>query len=104
LATKQDIPAGLADTWETLTKEAGKLLYDQRKKLLSAVGERPYQGLPVSHAERLGHYNQIRHDPQELMNLLAPNVRVKEDGRVLIAKGLIKTLTALESELREGTL
>ena len=105
MATKKpDIPTGLADTWENLTKETGKLLFERRKKLLKAVGDRPMHGLPVSHQERLSQYNQIRHDPQELANLLAPNVRVKEDGRVLISKGLIKTLASLESELREGTL
>jgi hypothetical protein len=104
VATKQKIPTGLADTWETLTKETGRLLFERRKKLLKAVGDRPMHGLPVSHQERLSQYSQIRHDPQELANLLTPNVRVKEDGRVLIAKGLIKTLASLESELREGTL
>ena len=94
----------MADRWEGLSKQAAQAMFRRRRELLNAAGPRPFKGLPVSHEEQLGHWNQIRHDPMELANLLAPSIRVKDDGRVLITKGFIKQLTALESELREGTL
>ena len=42
------IPRDTADRWERLTKLASERLFGKRKKIMAAVGNRPYQGMPVS--------------------------------------------------------
>ncbi len=96
------IPKDTADKWERLTKFASERLFGKRKKVMAAVGNRPYQGLPVSQAELLSRYSQVRKDPQALLQILQENAKFKPDGRVLVPKALIQTMTEMEKKIREG--
>jgi hypothetical protein len=96
------IPKDTADKWERLTKLASERLFGKRKKIMAAVGNRPYRGLPVSEAELLSRYSQVRKDPQALLQILQENAKFKPDGRVLIPKALIATMTKMEKKIREG--
>ena len=95
------IPEGLADKWETMTKVAGERLMDKRKRIMTAVGTRPYKGLPVSEAELLSRYSQVRHDPQALLEVLQENVKFKPNGTVLVPKALIEAMSTMEKKIRE---
>lgn len=99
-----ETPATSSDRMEKVAKDAAQKLFNTRKKLLEGIGERPFKGLPVDQHERLARYQTVRDDPVEMTNLLRENVRVKEDGRVLIRKGLVQTMLQMEGELRGGTL
>jgi len=96
------IPKNTADKWERLTKLASERLFGKRKKIMAAVGNRPYQGLPVSQAELLSRYSQVRKDSQALLQILQENAKFKPDGRVLVPKALIQTMTEMEKKIREG--
>jgi len=98
------IPKDTADKWERLTKLASERLFGKRKKIMAAVGSRPYQGLPVSEAELLSRYSQVRHDPAALLEILQENAKFKPDGRVLVPKALIQSMKNMEKKIREGTL
>ena len=98
------IPKDTADKWERLTKLASERLFGKRKKIMAAVGNRPYQGLPVSEAELLSRYSQVRHDPAALFEILQENAKFKPDGRVLVPKALIESMKNMEKKIREGTL
>ena len=96
------IPQNTADKWERMTKMASERLFGKRKRIMAAVGTRPYRGLPVSEAELLSRYSQVRHDPQALLEILQENAKFKPDGRVLIPKALIESMQKMEKRLREG--
>ncbi len=98
------IPKDTADKWERLTKLASERLFGKRKKIMAAVGNRPYRGLPVSEAELLSRYSQVRHDPEALLQILQENAKFKPDGRVLVPKALIQSMKSMEKKIREGTL
>ena len=96
------VPSDLADRWELIVDLAAKRLFDKRKNVKTAIGARPYRGLPVDENEILGRYSEIRHDPEEMTNLLMENAKIKPDGRVLLPKELIGTMMNAERKLREG--
>ena len=95
------IPEGLAGKWEKMTQVAGERLMDKRKRIMTAVGTRPYRGLPVSEAELLSRYSQVRHDPQALLEVLQENVKIKPNGTVLVPKALIEAMSTMEKKIRE---
>ena len=95
------IPEGLADKWERMTKVASERLADKRKRIMEAVGARPYQGLPVSEAELLSRYSQVRRDPQAFAEILQKNAKFKPDGRVLVPKALVGAMASMEKRIRE---
>ena len=95
------IPEGLADKWERMTKVASERLAEKRKRIMAAVGARPYRGLPVSEAELLSRYSQVRHDPQALVEILQENAKFKPDGRVLVPKALVEAMTSMERKIRK---
>ncbi len=97
------IPKDTADKWERLTKLASERLFGKRKRIMAAVGSRPYQGLPVSEAELLSRYSQVRHDPAALLEILTENVKFKPDGRTLVPKALMETMRKMEKKIREGS-
>lgn len=96
------VPSGLADRWEILTKETGKILKKKRDKILESIGSRPYKGLPVDEKELRGRWMQVRKDPNELLNILAENAKMKSDGRVLLPKKLMNKIREYETSLKEG--
>ena len=96
------IPKDTADKWERLTKLASERLFGKRKKIMAAVGNRPYRGLPVSEAELLSRYSQIRNDPEALLEILKENAKFKPDGRVMVPKALIESMKNMEKKIREG--
>ena len=96
------IPKDTADKWERMTKIASERLFGKRKKIMAAVGNRPYRGLPVSEAELLSRYSQVRHDPEALLEILKENAKFKPDGRVMVPKALIESMKNMEKKIREG--
>ncbi|KKL16872.1 hypothetical protein LCGC14_2491220 [marine sediment metagenome] len=96
------IPQDTADKWERMTQIASERLFEKRKRIMAAVGTRPYQGLPVSEAELLSRYSQVRKDPQALLQILQENAKFKPDGRVLVPKALIESMKKMEKQIREG--
>ncbi len=98
------IPKDTADKWERMTSIASHRLRDKRKDIMVTVGARPYKGLPVSEAELLSRYSQVRHDPAALLEILQENAKFKPDGRVLVPKALIQSMKNMEKKIREGTL
>ncbi len=98
------IPEGLADKWERMTSVSSQRLFDKRKRIMTAVGARPYKGLPVSEAELLSRYSQVRRDPKALMEILQENATFKPDGRVLVKRALVEAMVKMEGKVRtEGT-
>lgn len=96
------IPQDTADKWEQMTKISSERLFSKRKRIMTAVGTRPYQGLPVSETKLLSRYSQVRHDPQALLQILQENAKFKPDGRVLVPKALIESMKKMEKKIREG--
>ena len=99
-----EIPADLAGRWELIVDEVKKIIFEKRKRIKAAIGERPYQGLPVEKAELTARWAQIRHDVEGLTEVLQTNAKVKEDGRVLVPKALVKNMLEQEKGFREGGL
>lgn len=97
------IPQDTADRWDNLRNIASERMFWKRKRILAAVGERPYRGLPVGEAELLTRYSQVRNDPAAMAQILQENAKFKPDGRVLVPKALIESMKNMETRLREGT-
>ena len=97
------IPKDTADKWERMTQIASERLFGKRKRIMAAVGNRPYKGLPVSEAELLSRYSQVRNDPEALLEILKENAKFKPDGRVMVPKALIESMKNMEKKIREGT-
>lgn len=93
------IPSALSERWEMLVKEAGKRIFDRRKKLITAVGDRPYRGVPTNEAEARQTWAQMRRDPEAIMEMLAENVRMKPAGGILFPKALIERLYDMEKDM-----
>lgn len=102
LFNKPQIPTELSGRWEVLVKLAGERLYNKRKKMLEAIGERPYNALPLSDAEVKDRWGQIRRDENALATVLAENVKVTEDGRLLIKNEFLKKAIETEAHFRKG--
>lgn len=90
-----------ADEIEYIKNTAAEEMFDKLKKMREALGKRPYEGLPVDEEERMTRYLQIRKDPGALANLIRANSKIKEDGRVLVKKELVKQLQTLEDKARK---
>lgn len=104
LFNKPQIPTELSGRWEVLVKLAGERLYNKRKKMLEAIGERPYNALPLSDAEIKDRWGQIRRDENALASILAENVKVTEDGKLLIKNEFLKKAIETEAYFRKGEL
>ena len=97
------IPKDLASRWELIVQEVSKRLFEQRKLLKTAIGYRPYKGLPVSEEEAYSRSVQIRADPQLLTELLASNLKVQPDGSSLLPRKLIERMSKFEARFKRGT-
>ena len=95
-----NLPAGLADRWETTVSEAAKHAYEARKRILEAIGERPYKGVPVDPNERLAQHMQLRQDSVALTELLRQNTITKPDGSIRVRKSFVGAMRAMEQQLR----
>ena len=98
---KGEIPLGMADKWERMTKLSGQRLLEKRRRIMEAVGTRPYLGMPVSEAELLARYSQIRRDPRAMATVLQENAKFQPDGTVLVPKALIAAMTKMEAKVRQ---
>lgn len=94
----------LSEELELVAKEAARAMYENRKKVLNAVGERPFGGENISQADRLARFGGMRNDAVAWAQILPKIARVKEDGRVLINKKALAEIQGLEGELRKGML
>ena len=97
------VPKDLASRWELIVQEVSKRLFEQRKLLKTAIGYRPYKGLPVSEEEAYSRYVQVRADPQLLTELLASNLKVQPDGSSLLPRKLIERMSKFEDRYKKGT-
>lgn len=97
-------PAELADRLEQTVKGAAKLMLETSRSLREAAGPRPFLGEEVGSDKALGRYAQIRHDVQGWTKVLRSVAKIKEDGRVLLPKELVKTIKEFETQLREGEI
>jgi hypothetical protein len=104
LFNKPTIPTELAGRWEVLVKLAGERLYNKRKKMLEAIGERPYNALPLTDTEVKDRWGKIRRDENALATVLAENVKVTEDGRLLIKNEFLKKAYETEAHFRKGEI
>ena len=98
------IPPDLASRWETIVAEAAKRIFIKRKAMAKAIGQRPYQGLPVEASERTARWAQIRHDTPALVEVFSANAKFKKDGTVLVPTALIDNMVETETGFRKGGL
>src|SRR5438093_1188908 len=94
------IPKDLASRWELLVNTSATGMFNRREKMLQAVGERPYKGLPVDASERLARYREIRQDTPALVEILKANTLVKDDGNILVKRNLIDSMVEMEQQLK----
>ena len=99
---RSDLSSGLASKFESVVDILANSLKEKRKELLTAIGERPYKGFPISLKERQARYKEIRNNPSALMEVFKGNAKFKPDGRVLIPKELIKTIQQMEKSIKTG--
>ena len=98
------IPPDLASRWETIVAEAAKRIFIKRKEMAKAIGQRPYQGLPVEASDLTARWAQIRHDTPALVEVFSGNAKFKEDGKVLVPTALITSMIETENGFRRGGL
>ena len=98
------IPPDLASRWETIVAEAAKRIFIKRKAMAKAIGQRPYQGLPVKASDLTARWAQIRHDPAALAEVFSGNAKFKKDGKVFVPSALIESMTKEEEKFRKGGL
>lgn len=104
LLNKSNIPTDLSGRWEVLVKLAGQKLYDKRKKMLDSIGERPYNALPLSDEEIKMRWGQIRRDKDAIAAILAENVKVTNDGKLLVKKDFLTKAIETERHFRKGEI
>ena len=98
------IPSDLASRWETIVVEAAKRIFIKRKEMAKAIGQRPYQGLPVEASDLTARWAQIRHDTPALVEVFSGNAKFKPDGKVFVPKALIESMVKTEDSFRKGGL
>ncbi len=91
-ASINDVPKDLADRWELLTRVTSERLFEGRRKIKEAIGQRPYKGFPVAKGDLAERWAQIAHDQDALVELFQENAKFKEDGTILIPKELLKIM------------
>lgn len=99
-----DVVGGLSERWEKMVNLAAGRLHDKRKRILTAIGSRPYKGLPVKEDEILSRFAQIQHDPQALGEILKQNAVFKASGKVLLPKALLSKMKEMTAKLRKGNI
>ena len=97
-------PPDLASRWEMIVSEVTKRIFLKRKAMAKAIGQRPYQGLPVEASDLTARWAQIRHDTPALTEVLSGNATFKKDGKVFVPKALIDSMIKTETSFREGGL
>ena len=98
------IPPDLASRWEMIVSEVTKRIFIKRKAMAKAIGQRPYQGLPVEASDLTARWAQIRHDTPALVEVLSGNAKFKKSGEVLVPLALIESMTKEEEKFRKGGL
>jgi len=98
------IPPDLASRWEMIVSEVTKRIFIKRKAMAKAIGQRPYQGLPVEASDLTARWAQIRHDTPALTEVLSGNATFKKDGKVFVPKALIESMLKTEEGFRKGGL
>jgi hypothetical protein len=99
-----EIPVDLAPRWEMIVRESAKALKDKRDKIKVAIGEKPYNSLPIDEDEAVTRYLQMRNDPELHSEALSTNIKKSKDGRILIKKDYLKAITDIENKIRKGVI
>jgi len=73
-------------------------------EMRTALGGRGYKAQPLSGTDKLNRYSEVRNDSQAWTDLMKQNFKVKEDGRILVPKGMLQELGKMEQTFREGVL
>lgn len=97
-------PASPAERLENKAKLLADRMYERRKELVGAVGDRPYKGQPVSDDAKKARLGMIREDKDAWAQILMTVGRPKPDGRFLLPKKLVEEITKFEGERKQGTL
>lgn len=92
----------ITERWEQKVDLVAKGLMSERKRLLKAVGQRPYRGEKATPDEQRADYEAARRDPEAWQNLLKNAVRFKPDGRVLVRRDFMEAVRQQENSLRLG--
>lgn len=99
---KQEMPISAAEKLEYKRDEVAKALFNRRKELLKAAGDRPYDATPATKDAIRSRLAGMRNDPAAWGEILAKVAKPKEDGRYLLPKKLVEEVKNYERELREG--
>jgi hypothetical protein len=100
----QNIPTEMAPRWELIVDEATQRIKNKRDLIIQAIGDKPYQGIPIDEDEAQIRYTQMRNDVELQSQALEPNVIKAKDGRLLINKKYIDKLIELETKIRKGEI
>ena len=97
-------PEPLSQSVELLMEEGGKRVHENRQKLRKMVGDRPFKGRRLSHAEELQRYRVEQKGNQPFWDQLIKDERNRLDlpdetaeGRPLIPKTVIAEMKRLEA-------
>lgn len=96
------IPAEMAPRWELIRDEVAKRIKAKRDTIKVAIGEKPYNGIPIDETEAEIRFLQMRDNPELQQEALAANVIKSKDGRLLINKKYLEAITKLEHKYRKG--
>lgn len=100
-------PEPLSQSTERLIEEGGQRVHEGRQKLRKMVGDRPFKGRRLSHAEELQRYRVEQKGNKEFWTQLVKDERNRldlpdetVDGRPLIPKTVIAEMKRLEARHR----
>lgn len=87
---------------ETIAKESAQRMFNKMKKMREVLGNKTYNGLPVKEEDLMARYIQIRHDKDNMKQLLSANMKQSKNGQILLPKELINSMVNFETRLRKG--
>ena len=100
----QPLGDDFAERAEIIVQQSAGNMFQKIKAFRKVLGKRPYKGLPVDPEELKLRYQQVRRDKEALIPILAENVKVGQDGKMLISKELLRSVLKMEREIRGAIL
>ena len=101
---KEGNTAAFAERSKLVVDESVNSMFGKLLKMREVLGKQSYRSFPVGEDELTSRYVQVRHDRVGLAQVLGDNVRVKDDGRVLLSRELVERMIDTEGKLRKGGL
>ncbi len=100
----ENIPTEMAPRWELIVQEATQRIKNKRAMIIEAIGDKPYQGLPLEEDEATRRYLQMRNDPELQAQALEENIQKAKDGRILINTAYLDRIIEFETKIRKGEI